>query len=400
MSKREVWVTGMGVISAAGEGVDALSRTLRGSVTATTMQTDDAYWLGHAPDASIGRAGKRLDRSARFFLTAAREAWRHAGLEAADIDRRRAAVLEGSSVGPMADLLSSARRRALSVRPDPARPSDLVRQMLGAGGAAFAQEEGLEGAVYLVSAGSISAALAAAEGFWKIKLGLADIVVAGGAECPLDQDIIGTFASAGLLAQAGGRSAPCRPFDPERSGTILGEGGAALVLEDAAHARARGAVPLAVVAGAGLTCESAGMTNPDPSGRGVAAVVCQALMGMERNGLGWIKAHGTGTRANDASELRGLEAALGERLRSCPVTSLKPLLGHCLGASGAVEAVAAILALADGVVPPTLGTTSLDPELPRCTIAIEPLPSRAPVALLLSESFGGRCAALALQRAA
>jgi len=400
MSTREVWVTGLGVISAAGEGIDALSRALRSSVTAATMPATGEYWLGRAPEASIGREGKRLDRSARFFLASAREAWRRAGLEAADFDHGRAAVLEGSSVGPMADLLSSAQRRATSVRPEPVRPSDLVRQMLGAGGAAFAQEMGLEGAVYLVSAGSISAALAVAEGFWKIQLGLADIVVAGGAECPLHADIINTFASAGVLANAGTAGAPCRPFDIDRCGTMLGEGGSALVLEDAAHARARGATPLAVIVGAGLTCESAGMTSPDPSGRGVSTVVTQALMGTDRNSLGWVKAHGTGTRANDAAELRGLAAALGEGLGTCPVTSLKPLLGHCLGASGGIEAVATILALGDGIVPPTLGTTRLDPELPRCLIPIERLPARAPVALLLSESFGGRCAALALRQAA
>ena len=111
-------------------------------------------------------------------------------------------------MGPMADLLSTARRRAMAVRPEPVRPSELVRQMLGAGGAAFAQEKGLEGAVYLVSAGSISAALAVAEGFWKIQLGLADIVVAGGAECPLHEDIINTFASAGVLANAGAMMLP------------------------------------------------------------------------------------------------------------------------------------------------------------------------------------------------
>lgn len=400
MSTREVWVTGLGVISAAGEGIDALGRALRSSATTATIPAPGEYWLGRAPEASIGREGKRLDRSARYFLASAREAWRHAGLGGADFDRRRAAVLEGSSVGPMADLLSSARQRATSVRPEPVRPSDLVRQMLGAGGAAFAQEMGLEGAVYLVSAGSISAALAVAEGFWKIQLGLADIVVAGGAECPMHDDIINTFASAGVLASAGGDRAPCRPFDIERCGTMLGEGGSALVLEDAAHARARGATPLAVIVGAGLTCESAGMTNPDPSGRGVSTVVSQALMSTDLNSLGWIKAHGTGTRANDAAELRGLASALGDRLHTCPVTSLKPLIGHCLGASGGIEAVAAILALADGIVPPTLGTTRLDPELPRCLIPMELLPTRAPVALLLSESFGGRCAALALRQAA
>ncbi|HEX5632502.1 MAG TPA: hypothetical protein VFX50_04710, partial [Gemmatimonadales bacterium] len=130
-----------------------------------------------------------------------------------------------------------------------------------------------------------------------------------------------------------------------------------------------------------------------------STVVSQALAGIPLGELGWIKAHGTGTRLNDAAELHGLDAALGARLRQVPLTSLKPTLGHCLGASGAVETVAAVLSLEARRVPPTLGTMRVDGDLPPMRLALAAGAPEGPVALLLSESFGGRCAALALRAA-
>ena len=140
------------------------------------------------------------------------------------------------------------------------------------------------------------------------------------------------------------------------------------------------------------------MTRPDPDGGGVTAAARLALGRRPWTPLGWIKAHGTGTKLNDAAECRGLARLLGATLPAIPLTSLKPALGHCLGASGAVEAVVAVMALREGVVPPTLGTTTVDPELPPCTVALQCRPAPAARALLLSESFGGRCAALVISR--
>jgi 3-oxoacyl-[acyl-carrier-protein] synthase II len=141
------------------------------------------------------------------------------------------------------------------------------------------------------------------------------------------------------------------------------------------------------------------MVAPDPSGGGLVAAARQALAETPIDDVGWIKAHGTGTRSNDLAECRGLATLFDDRLPRVPLTSLKPLLGHCLGASGSVEAVAVLLSLERGLVPPTLGTTRVDPTLPPCTVALRPLASSAPAVLLLSESFGGRCGALLMRRA-
>jgi 3-oxoacyl-[acyl-carrier-protein] synthase II len=232
----------------------------------------------------------------------------------------------------------------------------------------------------------------------KIVSGQMDIVVAGGAECPLHPEVLASFEAAGILGSADPGDAPCRPFDRRRTGTVLGEGAGVLILESPGHARRRGAAPRAVVAGFGVSCESYSMTSPDPSGAGVAAAARDALGSLALHDVGWIKAHGTGTRLNDAAECRGLASLFGELLPGVHLTSLKPALGHCLGASAAVETVGSIMALERGVVPPTLGCEEADPDLPPHQVAHSTRPDQRGVALLLAESFGGRCAALVVTR--
>jgi 3-oxoacyl-[acyl-carrier-protein] synthase II len=398
MTGESVWVTGIGAVSAAGLGAPALGDLLvEGRTGVRPIPQLGCVPAGLAETPPRLPAGRHLDRSARFFLHAAEEAWRDAGLEDARLDSARCAVLEGSSLGPLADLLIEHTAHLAPTRHHPVHPSRLVRYMSGAGGAAFAQLHGVRGPVFHLSAGSVSAACAIAEGVGKIASGQMDIVVAGGAECPLHPDVLASFAAAGILGSSDPADPPCRPFDRRRTGTVLGEGGGVLILERAAHARRRGAVPRAVVEGFGMSCESYSMTSPDPSGAGVAAAAGYALAGHDLHDIGWIKSHGTGTRLNDAAECRGLARLFGDLLPAVQLTSLKPAVGHCLGASAAVEAVGAIISLERGVVPPTLGSEEADPELPPHQVARSTLPDRSGVALLLAESFGGRCAALVLR---
>ena len=401
MSGRMVWVTGLGAVTGAGVGTAPLLDALRaGRSSVRPLPELDGLPAAPAPDPPRDRRARHLERSAALFLAAAQEAWRDAGLGdegAAVSDPARWGVIEGSSLGPLADALETLRAR-LASGDGALRPSGLVRFMTGAGGAALAHCHRLRGPVLHVSAGSVSAACAIGEAFQKIAAGLADVVVAGGAECPLQRDVIEHFRLAGILATPIDGELACRPFDARRTGTVLGEGAGVLVLEDAGHAARRGARPRAVVSGFGLTCEAFSMISPEPGGAGVAESVRAALGARPPDAIGWIKAHGTGTKLNDAAEVRGIASVFGTRLGEVPLTSLKPALGHALGASGAVEAVAALLALEAGFVPPTLGTERLDPELPPCRVALSAEPSDAREALLLSESFGGRCAALAVRR--
>jgi 3-oxoacyl-[acyl-carrier-protein] synthase II len=400
MSGRMVWVTGLGAVTGAGVGAARLLDALRaGRSGVRPLPELDGLPAVPAPDPPRDRRARHLERSAALFLAAAEEAWRDAGLGDEVPDPARYGVIEGSSLGPLADMLETLRAR-LATGDGVLRPSGLVRFMTGAGGAALAHCHRLRGPVLHVSAGSVSAACAIGEAFQKIAAGLADVVVAGGAECPLQRDVIEHFRLAGILATPSNGEVACRPFDARRAGTVLGEGAGVLVLEDAGHAARRGARPRAVVSGFGLTCEAFSMISPEPGGAGVAESVRAALGARSPHSIGWIKTHGTGTRLNDAAEVRGIASVFGTRLTEVPLTSLKPALGHALGASGAVEAVAGLLALEGGFVPPTLGTERADPELPPCRIAVTAEPSDAREALFLSESFGGRCAALAVRRPA
>jgi len=390
-----VWITGIGAVSAAGADVPALAALLgRGAAAATRDEVLGAAF-GVAPDPKLPREARHLDRAARLFLAAGLEAWRQAGLPASLPDGDRVAVIEGSSIGAMRDLLDE--YRAHVQRGDRLGPSALVRYMPGAGGSVLSQLVGARGAVLHVSAGSVSATCAIGEAWLKVAGGLADVALAGGAECPRHPDIVSAFRAAGILAEGPGQA--CRPFDAERSGTVLGEGAGALVLEAEAHAGRRGALPLAVLTGYGLAAEAYSMTAPEPTGAGVRSAVTQALAERGAGGLAWIKAHGTGTVLNDLAECRGLASALEGRLAEVPMTSLKSALGHCLGASGAVEAVATVAAMRGGFVPATVGTRHPDPALPRCRVAMAPEAARHGEVLLLSESFGGRCAALTVAAA-
>jgi 3-oxoacyl-(acyl-carrier-protein) synthase len=271
--------------------------------------------------------------------------------------------------------------------------------MAGAGGAFLAQAHQVRGPVFHLSAGSVSSMVAIGEAYRMVASGAADVALAGGGDCPLQREVAAAFAASGILARDAAGSAPCRPFDRRRCGTVLGEGAGALVLESEPHARERGARARAVISGYGLSCEAGSMMAPDADGSGVAAAVLRALGGTHERRVGWIKTHGTGTKLNDVAECRGLAQVFGAGLAASPLTSLKAAIGHSFGASAAVEAAATVLALEQHAVPPSVGTEELDPELPPCRVALTRERCDGSLVLLLAESFGGRCAALLLERA-
>jgi 3-oxoacyl-(acyl-carrier-protein) synthase len=280
-----------------------------------------------------------------------------------------------------------------------ARPSDLLRFMVGAGGTTVSSVRKLGIPPLHLSAGSVSAACAIGEAFQRIRSGSADLMIAGGAECPLHVEILRTFRAAGVLADENEEQSPCRPFDERRTGTVLGEGAGVLILENAVHAARRGARPRARLGGYGFAAENYSMLAPDPNGSGVARATRMAMEAMSGEELGWIKTHGTGTRANDLSECRGLHSVFPGSFGEIPLVSFKSTMGHALGASGALEAVATVLSLEFGILPATLGTRRIDPALPRCTVSRRAEKVKVNSVLLLSESFGGRCAALLMNRA-
>lgn len=387
-----VWITGVGVMTPAGHGSPSLRNLMRDGRSALRADPSfDGIQLGRVDCIPASHAERHLDRAGRLFVSAAEEAWQDAGLVDGE---HRVTVIEGSSLGPMPNLVETLGSRMNGRGVAPAHPLDLVRFMPGAGGAAFAQRHALTESSYLVSAGSISGALAIAQASERIACGLADVVIAGGAEAPIQRMVVEAFLLGGVQVAYGDM---CLPFDERHSGTALADGAGVFVLESAQHALARGARARARILGFGSAAERYNRVAPDPDGEAVVAAARQAL-GSRPPTIDWIKAHGTGTRTGDEAELRGLSCLFGPALQDIPLTSLKSAIGHSLGASGAVEAVATVLALEEGLVPGTCGFARADRCAPACSISAHPRPARAGAVLLLSQSFGGRAAALLVGR--
>ena len=237
------------------------------------------------------------------------------------------------------------------------------------------------------------------EAYRLIRHGYADAALAGGSEESISPICLAGFGNLGALTKAEDPTRAAMPFDVNRSGFVPGEGAGALVLESLEHATARGARILAEVAGFGSTGDAFHMTAPDPSGEGIVRAMRQALSegGFALEDVGHLNAHGTSTHANDATESAALRVLLGEKGREVPVTSVKGTVGHTFGAAGALEAIVCALSVSESVVPPTVGTTQVDPECGVNVVTGRALEGcEQKVALSNSLGFGGHNASLAI----
>jgi 3-oxoacyl-[acyl-carrier-protein] synthase II len=273
----------------------------------------------------------------------------------------------------------------------------LVSQPVSGPGDEVARHLGVTGPVETLSSACSSATLALGAALDALRAGEVEVAIAGGS------DSLCQLTYAGFNALRAVAETPCQPFRQGRSGMSVGEGAAVLILESVERALARGAVPLAELAGAGASCDAHHMTAPDPTGQGAAAAVAAALRdaGMEAEDIDFINAHGTGTPLNDAAEWRAFERIFGRRLPGLPLTATKAIVGHLLGSAGAIEAVATVLGLAASEVHPTPGEGPVDPELPVRLVQGEPLaltPASARAAVSTNLAFGGSNAALVFSR--
>jgi len=399
--RRRVAITGLGVVSALGGDAAATwaglvdGRVGIGPLTlfdAADERTGTAAEIrdpGPAP--ALSRADRRrLSRGELFALRAALEAVGDAGLGPGDL--AEAGLLVGGGGGA---LLGAEDYVATRLRARPGHPSRVMGFFPGILTDRLAQILGCRGAVDTLltacSSSTIAIGLAAA----RVAAGAERIVVTGGAES-LSRTTYGGFNALRLVDPE-----PCRPFDRSRRGMSLGEGAAFLVLEDDAHARRRGARIYAEVAGLGMTADGGHMTAPDPLGDGILRAARAALRdaGIGAEAVDHVNAHGTATEQNDRSEACALRALLGDRCDDVPVVSIKGMVGHCLGAAGAIEAFATAMTLHTGIVPPTAGLSDPDPQC-RLRFVRGRGQALAPcIALSTSLGFGGNNGALVLRRA-
>ncbi len=395
--RRRVAVTGLGAVTALGANVATLAAGLRAGRSAVAEVTlfDTAGFrtkLGaQAPeptppvDAALLRTASRPDR---LGLQAAFEAVAHAGLETAALCR--AALIFGTGTGGAhltEEYLVGVRQNAapaveLLVAHQPSSVTDLVARHLGIAGP--------RATIMTACSSSATAVGWAAD---RIRLGHVDVAIAGGAEglCRL------TFAGFSCLRATSPE--PAQPFDKNRKGLNLGEAGAVLVLEEYEHARARGATIYAVLAGWGMTADAHHMTAPHPEGDGAARAMKAALADAELSPaeVGYVNAHGTATPHNDAAETLAIKSALGAHALSTPVSSIKSMVGHTLGAAGAVEAIASVLSLHENFLPPTVNLITPEYDLDYIPGAAREIS----VGAVLSNSFafGGNNTCLAFTRA-
>ena len=327
-----------------------------------------------------------------LLLWASREAVADASLTLAPGEHSRTAVVTGSSLGGY--LTTDECYLSLYARNRPnIHPLAVPKAMPNAGASQLSMEMGITGPAFTLSTACSSSNHALGHAFWLVRHGLADVALAGGSDAPI------TFGN--LKGWEGMRTvAPdtCRPFDANRQGMVLGEGGAVLVLEDLERALARGATVHAEMVGFGMSADASHITRPSPLGAAAAMRAALDDAGLAPDEVGYVNAHGTGTRANDPSECEAIRSVFGAGVETLAVSSTKSMHGHTLAAAGALEAVATVLALREGLLPPTANFTTPDPE---CDLDVVPnVARRARVDAALSNSFafGGLNAVVAFRR--
>lgn len=413
MPSTRVVVTGLGTTSPVGGDAPSTWDALVHGRSGVRFLTDD--WAEEMPVKIAGRIAveptevlervkaRRLDRSSQFAMVAAMEAWKDAGLEGAELDGDRVGVAMASGIGGVTTLLEGYDNL---ITKGPRRVSPLAVPMLmpNAPAANISLYVGARAAVITPVSACASGNEAIAHAVDQIRLGRADVVVAGGTEAAVHPLPMAAFANMMALSktasgpEGGDPTTVSRPWDVARDGFVLGEGAGVLVLESEEHARARGARIYATVLGAGITADSHDIAQPDPGGRGGARAIKLAFRegDVDPTSVAHVNAHATSTPQGDIAEGLMLHATLGSHVDQVVVTSTKSMTGHLLGGAGALEAVATVLALHHRISPPTINLDDQDPQvdLDIATKARD-LPVGDIVALNNSFGFGGANVAVA-----
>ena len=408
---RRVVVTGLGAVTPIGNDVAQYwegLRSGRNGVAAITLFDASRHACRFAAEVkNFEPAGwlepkeaKRWDRFCQFGVVAAKQAVQDAGLSIDDSNRNRVGVSIGSGVGGL--LMMETQAQVLNDRgPDRVTPFCVPMMIPNMATGLTAIALGARGPSSAVATACAAGSNAIGDAFRQIQLGLADVMVCGGAESAITPLGVAAFASAKALSFRNDDPATAsRPFDLERNGFVIGEGAGMLVLESLDHALARGATPLAEIVGYGTTCDAHHITSPSPGGVGGAEAMRLTLVDarLQPEDVDYVNAHGTSTQANDSNETAAIKSALGDRAHQIPVSSTKSMTGHLLGGSGGIEAVASVLAIGHNLVPPTINYHTPDPA---CDLDVVPNVARDhPVNVVLSNSFGfgGHNVCLAFRR--
>ncbi|HTQ38241.1 MAG TPA: beta-ketoacyl-ACP synthase II [Pirellulales bacterium] len=407
---RRVVVTGLGIVSSLGHQVEEVwQRILRGDsgIRPLTLFDTGRFQVkfgGEIPEWAPSekylapKDHKRLDRFTQFALVAGTDAVLQSGIDFSKEDSFRCGVIIGSGIGGLHEI-EEQLARLLHKGPDRVSAFLVPKMMVNAASGHLSIVYGLRGPNTAVATACASAANAMGDAFRTIQHGAADVMITGGAEAAITPMSIAGFQNMRALSER--NDAPqkaSRPFDKDRDGFVLSEGAGILVFEEAEHARRRGAPILAEVLGYGASADGGHITQPDEHGTGAAKAMETALADAQLNpaDVGYINAHGTSTPLGDLAETRAIKRIFGEQAKKTSISSTKSQVGHLLGASGGVELIFSILALRDGMIPPTINLDNPDPE---CDLDYTPNRARErrfKAAISNSFGFGGHNACLAV----
>ncbi len=413
MEMKRVVVTGLGALTPIGNNIEEYWNGLINGVSgaapithfdASQAKTQFACELKNFDGNKFfdRKEIRKYDKFAQYGIVAADQAMADSGINLEQLDKDRAGVIWASGIGGIAtfqeEIVSFAKGDG-SLRFSPFFIPKMIADIC-AGHISIKYD--LRGPNFCTVSACASSAHAIADAFMYIRTGKADVMVCGGSEAAISEAGLGGFSSMHAISQRNDDPATAsRPFDKDRDGFVLGEGAGALVLESYEHAIARGARIYAEIGGAGLTADAHHMTAPHPEGRGALNAMKEALReaGLALEDIHHINTHGTSTPLGDIAEISAIEKLFGEHAKNININSTKSMTGHLLGAAGAIESIATILAVYNGIVPPTINHFTDDPELPQLNFTFGKAQKREiKGALNNTFGFGGHNASLAFKK--
>ena len=410
MDKRRVVITGMGAVTPLGLTLEESWAAVKadtcgiGPITQYDTTNQKVKLAGEVrdfnPEQYIDkREVRKTDRFVQFALASAAQAMEHSGLVMENENSQRCGVVFASGIGGFSTIQNECLK-GNEKGYDRVSPYFIPMAISNMAAGNIAIRFGFHGMCTCPVTACASGTNAVGDAFRQIRDGYADVILAGGTEATITSLAVGGFTSLHALHTGSDPKRASIPFDKERSGFVMGEGAAALVLEEYEHAKARGANILAEVVGYGCTCDAHHITAPLPDGSGAAGAMTQALAdaGVDASSVDYINAHGTSTAMNDAGETAAVKLAFGEHAHELAISSTKSMTGHLLGASGAVEAAFTAMALHDGFIPATLGYQVPDEA---CDLDVVPNHGReAAIRYAISNSlgFGGHNASILLKK--
>jgi len=349
------------------------------------------------------RDARRLDPFSQYAMVVAEEAMQQSGIDLETVDKDRAGVIWGSGIGGFKTIENEVEDAAVRVGPPKYNPFLIPKLIADIAPGHISIKYGFRGINYTCVSACASASHAIGNAFDAIRLGRQDIMITGGSEAAVTKAGVGGFSSMKALSSRNDDPQKAsRPFDAERDGFVLGEGAGALVLEDLEHARKRGATIIAEIVGSGMTADAYHITAPHPEGLGARNVMKLALAdaGLTPDDVDYINVHGTSTPLGDIAEITAIKAVFGEKAYDLNISSTKSMTGHLLGAAGAVECIAGIIAIQEQMIPPTINHETHDPEIDsKLNLTLNTAQKRK-VDVVLSNTFGfgGHNSCIAIKR--